>query len=327
MTLLSCITTAFNDASVLHNSVDSILNQTFEDFQLIIVDDGSSDDTWSMIAAIDDDRVLGIRQANDGLSGARNKALEQVTGDYVCFLDADDTRPNYALDAIARKLRAETPDVLFSRGVLSEVRGDLLPFYDSGLLHRLAERTGDQALVTSSPLGAELLPLIQMMEPQSANKVVRTAMLRQHRLGFPNTHFFEDILFHTQVLARAERVSFLDMPCYTYFRRYGRPQITSASSDLRLDILPVVKMTLELFERSPHMHNPAYRTAVLMSCFKIARWCGSCVSHHYRFHFNELAAAIVRMMNPLYLHFPDPGPADPPFPRDVEAYVRDLAHG
>ena len=101
MPRLTCITTTFNDGPALLTSVRSVLNQSFEDFQYIIVDDGSAAETREILDGLKDDRLLVIRQANDGLSGARNKALEQVRGDYVCFLDADDARPTWAFAAIA----------------------------------------------------------------------------------------------------------------------------------------------------------------------------------------------------------------------------------
>ncbi len=308
MPKLSCITTTFNDGPALMTSVRSVLAQSFEDFEYIIVDDGSSDDTPAILAGLDDPRIRLIRQANDGLSGARNKALEQVRGDYVCFLDADDCRPGWAFAAIAAAIDRHAPDVLLCRGVLSEIRDELMPFYDTARFAEIAQLCPDGLVTSDHPHNPAVRSLAQLIEPQSANKVVRTAWLKDSGIGFPNTHFFEDIFFHTNILAAAGRLGFVQTPCFTYFRRYQRPQITATSSDTRFDILAVTRMTLQSFAQRPQFHEPVHRAAVLASCLKIVDWCGSTISHHHRFHFQQMVRAMLRMVDPLWLHLPDPLP-------------------
>lgn len=326
MTRITCITTVFNDGPGLLHGVRSVLDQSHEDFQYILVDDGSSAETRDIIATLDDPRLVVITQANDGLSGARNKGLEQVSGDYVCFLDADDTRPNWSFGAMADLIARDDPDLILCRGVLSELRGDLLPFYDTPLFERVAALGGDGPAEAGSPAAAVLWRLAQMMEPQSANKVVRADLLKRCGARFPNTHFFEDIYFHTNVLAAARRLSFLHAPSFTYFRRYRRPQITGSSSDMRFDIIAVTKLTLESFARRPQFHDPYYRAAVIGSCFKIVQWCENAISHHYRRQFRQAAQAVLRLIDPLFLHFPPELPAELEAIRPAQHYIRDLSH-
>ncbi|MDT8853525.1 glycosyltransferase family 2 protein [Paracoccaceae bacterium Fryx2] len=324
MTRLTCITTTYNDGPALLTSVRSVLAQGFRDFEYIIVDDGSADDTPALLATLDDPRIRVIRQANDGLSGARNKALEQARGDYVCFLDADDSRPNWAFAAMAAVIDRDAPDLILCRGILSDVRGDLGPFYDSARFAQVAALCPAGLATRDSPGAAAIWPLAQRMEPQSANKAVRRDLLTRTGIGFPDTHFFEDIYFHTSVLAAAERVSFLHTPCFTYFRRYLRPQITSTAGDLRFDIIAVTRLTLEGFARRPQFHDPAYRAAVLASCLKIMEWCGASIGHAHRGAFRQTARAMLRMIDPLYLHLPPPGTDDDLAP--LHRYLEGLTH-
>ena len=310
MPKISCITTVYNEADTLMISVNSILNQSFQDFEYIIVDDGSERETHEVLRALNDPRFKIIYQANDGLSGARNKGLEQVTGDYVCFLDADDSRPAWAFAAMADVIDRDAPDLVLCQGMLSEVRDDLTPFYDAPKFKRVRELVPGGMIEPGHPLGSEVLALAQLMEPQSANKLVRSAFLKANLIGFPNTHFFEDIFFHTSVLAKAQRISFLDTPCFSYFRRYMRPQITSSSSDLRFDIIAVTKLTLEVFARQPQFNDPLHRAAVVLSCAKILQWCGDSISHHHRYNYWQAAKAMYRLVEPLYLNFPRDVPAD-----------------
>jgi len=318
---ITCITTAFNEGALLLNSVNSILNQIYADFQYIIVDDGADKDTRDIIQAIDNPRVLVIRQANDGLSSARNKALEQMTGDYVCFLDADDTRPTWAFQAIADVILRDDPDLIFCKGAVSDVRGHLQPFYDSGKFDAIRTLIGDAPASPDTTEGLQAIHLAQLLEPQSANKVVRSAMLRAHHLCFPNTHFFEDTFFHTGVLAHAQKISFLHSPCFTYFQRYLRPQITATSGEIRFDIIPVTKLTLEVFATCPQFHDPIHRAAVVAACFKWLHWCEKSISHHHRPHFRDASRALIALMNPLYLAFPTPLPPDMPEVAAAQSYI------
>lgn len=92
----SVIIPAYNAALYIKNSINSVLNQTFSDFEILIVDDGSTDDTKKIVKTIEDERVHYIYQRNGGVSSARNTGIRAAKGEYICFLDADDLwKPNH----------------------------------------------------------------------------------------------------------------------------------------------------------------------------------------------------------------------------------------
>jgi glycosyltransferase involved in cell wall biosynthesis len=97
----------FNRAQLLLRAVDSILAQRFSDFELVVVDDGSSDDTGSVVSAIADSRVRGIRQLNCGMTTARNTGANIARGTYLVFLDDDDELCPGALDEFYRLLQVD----------------------------------------------------------------------------------------------------------------------------------------------------------------------------------------------------------------------------
>ncbi len=321
MPRLTCITTTFNEGPALLTSVRSVLAQSFGDFQFLIVDDGSQPETRAVLDGLRDPRLLVIAQANDGLSSARNKALEQATGDYVCFLDADDMRPNWAFAAINRAIEAHQPDLILSPGILHDVRGEIMGFYDSKTFAAIHAALPGKVTARGEDQFDTIRYMAQRLEPQSANKVVRRDMLKRRGIGFPNTHFFEDIFFHTGVLAAADRIAFLDTPTFTYFRRYLKPQITSTSGDMRFDIIPVTKLTLETLSRRPEFRDPAYRMAVLASCLKIVKWCETTISHHHRPAFHEAVRAMLHLIDPAYLDLPSHPPAALGDPEDLRDFL------
>src|SRR5690625_3066297 len=88
--LISVVMPAFNEERWISESIQSILDQSFRDFELIIVDDGSTDKTFEIASSFEDPRVKVYRQENMGPAAARNKALSLVKGQYIALQDADD---------------------------------------------------------------------------------------------------------------------------------------------------------------------------------------------------------------------------------------------
>ena len=87
--LVSVIVPAYNNAHFLPAAIDSILNQTFDNFELIVVDDGSTDNTQAVLAGFGD-RLRYVRKANGGPSSARNLGIQMARGQLIAFQDADD---------------------------------------------------------------------------------------------------------------------------------------------------------------------------------------------------------------------------------------------
>jgi glycosyltransferase involved in cell wall biosynthesis len=107
---VSVIIPTYNRAHLLPKAIGSVLAQTFGDFELIVVDDGSTDDTAAVVERLEDERVSYIWQENQERSAARNHGLRLSRGEYVTFLDADD---RFFPDKLARQVRFldKHPDV------------------------------------------------------------------------------------------------------------------------------------------------------------------------------------------------------------------------
>lgn len=86
---VSVIIPAYNSDRFIRETIDSVLNQTYRDFELIVVDDGSSDRTADIISSYKD-RLIYIRKENEGISTARNRGIEIARGEYLAFIDHDD---------------------------------------------------------------------------------------------------------------------------------------------------------------------------------------------------------------------------------------------
>lgn len=108
---VSIVMPCYNAAGHLQRSVGSVLAQTFGDWELLVVDDGSTDESWTVLSALAarDERILTARQSNAGAAAARNRALDEARAPWVAFLDADDTWAPTFLQSMTAALAAE-PD-------------------------------------------------------------------------------------------------------------------------------------------------------------------------------------------------------------------------
>ncbi len=112
---ISVVVPIYNGEKYINECVDSILNQTYRDFELILVDDGSSDNTGSICEnyQLKDNRIKVIHQSNSGSSVARATGTQYAKGKFVCFVDADDSLKNDALEYLILKMN-EDVDIVAS---------------------------------------------------------------------------------------------------------------------------------------------------------------------------------------------------------------------
>lgn len=105
--LVSVIIPAYNVEAWIGQTLNSVLRQTLSDWECIVIDDGSSDNTPIVVSSVDDNRVRLIAQGNAGVSAARNAGLEVARGRYIAFLDADDLWHPRALEHMCAALSAQ----------------------------------------------------------------------------------------------------------------------------------------------------------------------------------------------------------------------------
>lgn len=105
--VFSVVIAAHNAARTLPSTVRSVLAQTRPDFEIVVVDDGSTDGTGEALRRVSDDRIVYVRQTNQGPAAARNVGVERAAGEYICLLDSDDLwLPDY-FETMAAALEAD----------------------------------------------------------------------------------------------------------------------------------------------------------------------------------------------------------------------------
>ncbi len=122
----SVVIPTYNRAGTIGDTLRACLVQSCDDFELVVVDDGSTDATEQAVAALDDPRIVYVRQANAGPAAARNRGVREASGSHIAFLDSDDVWQPHYLASVAEAMvtSAAVRAVDASRGAADEAQGD-----------------------------------------------------------------------------------------------------------------------------------------------------------------------------------------------------------
>jgi glycosyltransferase involved in cell wall biosynthesis/SAM-dependent methyltransferase len=140
--LVTVVIPCYKQAHFLGEAIESVLSQSYAHFEIVVVDDGSPDDTSEVASRYPPEKVRLIRQENRGLAGARNRGLSEARGEYVVFLDADDRLLAEALEVGVRELEAH-PECAFVSGHCRFIMADGDPSEESLTSKRPPRIEGD----------------------------------------------------------------------------------------------------------------------------------------------------------------------------------------
>ncbi|MEV4626734.1 glycosyltransferase family 2 protein [Micromonospora sp. NPDC049523] len=207
--LITVVVPIYNVRSYLVECLDSIAGQTYPDLDVVLVDDGSTDDSGEIAERYTstDNRFRLIRQENRGLGAARNTGVEAAAGDYLTFVDSDDLLPPYALELLVGALEQTGSDFASGNVALLTSRG-----LRQSPLHRGTHRI--TALRTSLKAQRNLV-----YDRLACNKVFRRSFWDKHGLRFPEGVRYEDIPLTVPAYALAGSVDVLDLPVYYWRQR------------------------------------------------------------------------------------------------------------
>ncbi len=196
---VSIIVPVYNVEACLSECVESLLAQTYGNLEIILIDDGSTDNSGSLCneLARKDKRIKVVHQANKGLSGARNTGLETSTGIYLAFVDSDDT---------------VKPD--FIRSLLKAAETSMSAIVVCGY----NDETPSSAVLSGEEATVRLLTRQENLDILTWNKLYRKSLFSR-KIRFPEGKIHEDNLTTYKLYAKAERICFIDKSLYCYRAR------------------------------------------------------------------------------------------------------------
>lgn len=228
---ISIIVPVYNNGQFIAQCLDSLIGQTFNDIEIICIDDGSTDETPLILDAYakKDTRIKIIRQDNAGPSGARNRGLGEVKGRYVMFVDGDDWVDAVICEALYQAAVKENADCVMCSYV-SE-------FFDGPVVKRIFEEeylTLDRQ-ETKWKVHRRLFGLVgdELSKPEECDLLVSACMQLFKRPLISSVKFVdtkrigtEDVLFQIEIYARCGRFVYIGKPFYHY-RKTNPSSLTS----------------------------------------------------------------------------------------------------
>lgn len=215
MPLISVVVPVYNVEPYLEKCLNSILNQTMEDIEIICINDGSTDDSLSILQdyAEQDPRIKVIDQENKGLGATRNVGLSYATGEYVGFVDSDDFIEPTMYEKLYAKAREFDSDI-----VLTNVN---LYYTDSGSTEEFRDHNFYQAMSKAGFFTALEHPhIFQFIGVW--DRIYRRSFLEKYHLQNPVNRIYEDVLFTVQTCTYARKISVVNECLYYYRKNTGK---------------------------------------------------------------------------------------------------------
>lgn len=278
MPKVSVIIPAYNSEQFLHETLDCLVRQTLDDFEAVIINDGSTDSTQSVIDSYAEKYpwIRSYTQENAGVSAARNNGLRKARGEYVVFLDADDTYSEQSLEAFYQTGRENDADLVLGR---------LKTFGDEteGKYNAYADKLA--AMKNIDPFDTNLLWNFLV-----GNKCYKRESLLKSGVVFPSYRYSEEgAFFMSFVYSGAVRICGTTDSCMNY-RRHTKKQGLSVSQTVNIGLVKSFSDSLamiysgaekaletarENIDREEYLQEIIYKTAhILIMQFYRLMWHG-----------------------------------------------------
>ncbi len=254
---VSVVVPVYNIAEYLPKCIDSVLAQTFDDYELILVNDGSKDSSLDICRSYEkkDPRIRVIDKVNGGLSDARNSGMAIAKGEYIYFLDGDDFIEPTLLDSCIRQLKKTGADMVIF---------DVYQYFASRNTKEIIRNVYDQNEVYTLDEHPEMITQILNA---AWNKMYRLSLFKQNHITYPWGCYYEDLGTTYRLLLRTSRIAFINEPLYDYLA--DRPgNITQQFNFSVYHVLDMVKITLDDY-KSAGAYEKYYEELKYLGCVNI----------------------------------------------------------
>lgn len=198
---ISVIIPVYNVEKYLKQCLDSIVNQTYKNLEIIIVNDGTKDNSMKIVEEyLSDSRVKVINKENGGISSARNRGIEEATGEYISFVDSDDFIDLNLYNTIIKEMSPREQIYIFNYNRYKEK----INYLESNVLNFKKMKKVPQNL------------LFRTINGECWNKIYKTSFIKENNLRFPEGMIYEDVFWEIDTLHFVKKVKLIDFAGYTY---------------------------------------------------------------------------------------------------------------
>lgn len=240
---ISIIVPVYNVESYLVRCIDSILNQSFKNFELILVNDGSTDDSLIICKKYlnVDKRIKLVSQVNKGLSAARNTGLRHTSGKYICFIDSDDFVEKDYLLFLINNIEKYNSDIAMCEYYLTDDKGEKYSVEEFNEPKNVSVLSGKETF--SYFYKDNCAPNIVAW-----NKIYKKYLF--DTVKYDEGCYFEDELIALPLFYKAKKISFIRKPLYDYVQRQGSIMNTPLTLKKIEDRTLMYKKRIDFFKKN-----------------------------------------------------------------------------
>jgi len=236
---LTVAISAYNIENYIGRAINSVLNQDFDNYEVIIVDDCSTDNTYNEIKKIENERVKVYKTShNTGTAGgSRNIAIDKANGEYIIFLDGDDTLyDNQTLKRIDKVIGESNPDIVF------------LGYEDVG--------QGNKVRVSTEENSSKKARLICDVTFSVSSRCWKREFLKKNNMRFVEGMYYEDEIFSIKGTILAEKTKCADIKVFKYYRNRKGSVMSSPSIKKCSDWYRMLAEVTDLYQITPDEYKP-----------------------------------------------------------------------
>lgn len=224
--LVTVIIPVYNTEKYLRACLDSVLAQSYQNLQIIAINDGSTDNSLSLLKSYQDSRLEIVDQLNGGLSNARNTGIMHARGDYLCFVDSDDALHPQYVEILLRAIATEKADLAVCSLARFRHEAQLAALENTVLAPASWRVLRTRAAISHLYSGNDMQRLTVACTKLYPRRIFAA-------LRFPEGKIHEDVAVSLDVLLHAPRIAVTDMPLYFY--RYNEASIMTTPSWRHID--------------------------------------------------------------------------------------------
>lgn len=223
-TKITVIVPAYNAEKTILRTIESLIKQTYQNFKIIVINDGSVDNTLEILSSIDDDRLTIVNQNNMGVSYSRNKGIKLADTKYVAFLDADDEYLPEFLEIMLTEIKDN--DALFSGS---------LHIYNDSIISNVSKKINRNYLEEY---------LKYKLKTDTNSWLIRSDFIKNNSLTFPtDISSGEDFIFFGQILGISNKVKYINQALTKSYREHDNRQLSNINlTKIEKDFKSVIRM-------------------------------------------------------------------------------------
>ncbi len=252
MIKLSIIIPVYNVEKYLEECLDSVLNQTLKDTEIICIDDGSTDNSLNILKEYSkkDKRVKIITKENGGQASARNLGIKEAQGEYIAFVDSDDFIEPEMFEKLYSKAKDNKLDLAMCKIALYDNETEEINttawYYMLGVFRDFEKDVFSHKDTREFTCEISVTPY---------NKIYKNSLLKNNNILFPEGLIFEDEKFFYDVYLRAKRVSIVDEPLYYYRTNRKGSTVDIAKESDYTDLILIFKQIRETFKETKNYED------------------------------------------------------------------------